>query len=136
YLFGAPVPTETRTWSAVRRVVAGRLVNGYAADDYVLAVLSRASDARWEVAGLQEVDVQGVENVLCDGVDGHLKWRGMVGKCLEACGAPGINKERVERQMRSVAKDIGKAVDMNKEEVEQAIAEGPVGDDEQEPSSF
>ncbi|KAJ2934939.1 hypothetical protein H1R20_g2173, partial [Candolleomyces eurysporus] len=65
YLFGAPVPADRDEWAKIRRVVAGRVVNGYSDNDYVLAVLSRAADARWNVAGLEPVDVKGVENVSC-----------------------------------------------------------------------
>lgn len=80
FLFGAPVKAELREWQSVRRVVAGRLVNGYAQNDYVLGVLSRLSDTTWEVAGLQGVEVQGVENICCEAVEGHTMWRSMVGK--------------------------------------------------------
>jgi hypothetical protein len=103
FLFGSPVPVDASPWSAIRRVVSGRLVNGYASEDYVLAVLSRASYANWKVAGLEPVSVMGVENVYCEGVDGHLKWRGMIGKCLEQCEAPGIIHAEVEKQF----KDLG-----------------------------
>ena len=103
FLFGAPVPIDAGTWATIRRLVSGRLVNGYSTDDYVLAVMSRASDASWRVAGLQAVDVMGVENVLCESVDGHTKWRGMVGRCLQVCGAPGIIDKEVDRQMEEVA---------------------------------
>ncbi|KAH8827073.1 DUF726-domain-containing protein [Flagelloscypha sp. PMI_526] len=84
YLFGTPTSNGQEKWSSVRRVVSGRLVNGYSNKDYVLAVLSRASNASWEQAGLTPVQVKGVENVLCDRVDGHASWRGLVGECLRA----------------------------------------------------
>ncbi|KAF8587400.1 DUF726-domain-containing protein [Ramaria rubella] len=98
FLFGTPVPTSPRLWSAIRRVVAGRVVNGYAETDYILAILSRTTDGKWGVAGLRPVEVQGVENVQCDHVEGHLKWRRMVGRCLQICGADGLRSEEVERQ--------------------------------------
>jgi hypothetical protein len=102
FLFGSPVPGDASAWSAIRRVVSGRLVNGYATEDYVLAVISRASDANWKVAGLEPVSVMGVENVYCEGVDGHLTWRGMIGKCLERCEAPGIISAEVEKQFQDL----------------------------------
>ncbi|KAF9454668.1 DUF726-domain-containing protein [Macrolepiota fuliginosa MF-IS2] len=92
FLFGTPASAEPQIWAKVRRVVAGRVVNGYASDDYVLAVLSRASDVNWRVAGLGPVGVQGVENMHCKEVTGHTMWREMVGKYLEECNAPGIVK--------------------------------------------
>ena len=84
---------------------AGRVVNGYAETDYVLAILSRTSDASWGVAGLRPVEVQGVENVQCDHVKGHLKWRGMVGRSLQICGADGLIGEEVEMQLKEVVEE-------------------------------
>lgn len=75
FLFGAPVTAEPNKWTGIRRVVAGRVVNGYCTDDYVLGILCRTSEMRWEVAGLEAVDGKGIENVCCEGVDGHTKWR-------------------------------------------------------------
>ncbi|CAK5277654.1 unnamed protein product [Mycena citricolor] len=98
YLFGAPVTTDLARWASIRRLVSGRLVNGYARDDYVLAVLSRISNASWEVAGLRSVDVVGVDNVLCEEVEGHTQWRVMVGKSLQLAGAPQIEDQRVLEQ--------------------------------------
>jgi hypothetical protein len=51
----------------------GRVVNGYAETDYVLANLSHTMDASWGVAGLHPVEMQSVENIQCDDVEGHLK---------------------------------------------------------------
>ncbi|THH10806.1 hypothetical protein EW145_g1066, partial [Phellinidium pouzarii] len=81
FLLGTPAPADGSAWpwTRARRVVAGRLVNVYtdAESDYVLALLSRVSfDAAaagsWGVAGLQPVAVAGVENVKCEGVEGHI----------------------------------------------------------------
>ncbi|KIY43556.1 DUF726-domain-containing protein, partial [Fistulina hepatica ATCC 64428] len=95
FVFGAPVPCDAEMWPALRRVVAGRLVNGYSSDDYVLATLSRASSASWNVAGLRTVDAVGIENVECE-VGGHTRWREMVGRALQQCGAPGISSHEAE----------------------------------------
>lgn len=118
FIFGTPVPTDVSVWSSIRRLVSGRLVNGYASNDYVLAVLSRASDASWSVAGLNPVDVMGVDNVLCEDVDGHTKWRGMIGQCLRVCKAPGIIDKEVDRQLRDVAAKIEKETSLSQEEVD------------------
>jgi len=121
YLFGAPVSTDEAQWTAARRVVAGRLVNGYGANDYILAVLTRLSDITWNVAGMGPVPVQGVENVACDEVDGHLKWRSMVGQCLSKCKAPGIVNKEVEKQLELGA---GAELDMDEREAERIVEEG------------
>lgn len=134
FLFGTPVSTDPRPWSSVRRLVSGRLVNGYSAQDYVLAVLSRASDATsslvmgagWGVAGLGKVDVQGVENVDCAewGVDGHLKWRGCVGRCLVEVGTRSVSREEAERLEVEVGEVDGREMDMGEEEVKRTLREG------------
>ena len=106
YLFGSPIPLNTQSWASARRVVAGRLVNGYGTDDYILAILSRVSDGSWGVSGLGEVPVQGIENILCEGVEGHLKWRGLMGRSLRLCHAPGVRQGNIGIQMATNTKDI------------------------------
>lgn len=98
YLYGTPASADPSEWSKIRRVVTGRVINGYATDDYVLGVLSRASTASWEIAGLGPVGVKGIEDVRCEEVTGHLFWRSLVGKCLAKCNAPGIIQQEVEVQ--------------------------------------
>ncbi|KZT68123.1 DUF726-domain-containing protein [Daedalea quercina L-15889] len=121
YLFGAPVSTDEAQWTAMRRVVAGRLVNGYGANDYVLAVLTRLSDVTWNVAGMGPVPIQGVQNVECNEVDGHLKWRSMVGESLSKCKAPGIVDKEVAKQ---VGLEIGIDMDMDEREADRIVEQG------------
>ncbi|KAI0374855.1 DUF726-domain-containing protein [Pilatotrama ljubarskyi] len=128
YLFGSPVSTDRAQWAAIRRLAAGRVVNGYGSDDYVLAVLARVSGMNWGVAGLEPVELQGVENVACDQVDGHLKWRGMIGQCLAQCGASGVDKAEVKRQLERKATKIGEEMDMTEEDAERAVKAGPDSD--------
>ncbi|KAI8998667.1 DUF726-domain-containing protein [Trametes punicea] len=125
YLFGSPLSTDRTQWAAVRRVVAGRVVNGYGRNDYILAILARVTGMNWGVAGLEPVEVQGVENVACDQVDGHLKWRGMIGQCLAQCGAPGVDDAEVKRQLERKASKIGEEMDMTEEEANRAVSAGP-----------
>ena len=124
FLFGSPVPADEAAWAAIRRVVSGRLVNGYSTNDYVLAVLARASGASWGVSGLQAVQVQGVENIECKKVDGHLKWRGMIGKCLQECGVEGVVEEEVQLQLREKEDAIEKAVDIGENDMDKIIERG------------
>lgn len=110
YLFGLPTPTrDVASWEKVRAVVSGRLVNGWVEpeEDYVLAILSRATmlaEGSWEVAGLTPVQVKGVENIKCEGLEGHLKWAEMVGRCLEKCGVDGIVQQEVENEATAAGK--------------------------------
>ncbi|RKO98790.1 hypothetical protein CXG81DRAFT_15443, partial [Caulochytrium protostelioides] len=78
YIYGCPVMAGTQEWRRVTSVVAGRFVNGYLQNDWVLGVLYRASNAAWNtVAGLRPImDVPGVENLCLDGIiNGHLEYR-------------------------------------------------------------
>lgn len=87
-LLGGPVPSDPAAWRAMRSVVAGRLVNVYSRQDYVLAFLYRTSSAQLGVAGIQPVDhVHGVENYdVTDHVAGHLKYMHVTGKILRGIG--------------------------------------------------
>jgi hypothetical protein len=81
---GAPTPTSKKRWQAIRAVVAGRVVNVYSEQDYILAFLYRISSIQLDVAGLQEIKVQGVENVnVGKMVEGHLRYRLAVGRVLK-----------------------------------------------------
>jgi len=132
YLFGLPTSTQdVASWKKVRAVVSGRLVNGWVEpeEDYVLAILSRASilaEGSWGVAGLAPVQVKGVENVKCEGVEGHLKWIGMVGRCLEKCGVNGVVQQEVENKVSDVGKQFEKIHDEAERVPENATEKGMV----------
>lgn len=71
-LLGAPVPIKGENWEAARKVVAGRFVNVFSQNDWVLGVAFRASLLTKGLAGTQAVDVPGIENVdATDMVEGH-----------------------------------------------------------------
>eukprot|EP00472_Partenskyella_glossopodia_P012249 CAMPEP_0197524058 /NCGR_PEP_ID=MMETSP1318-20131121/8836_1 /TAXON_ID=552666 /ORGANISM="Partenskyella glossopodia, Strain RCC365" /LENGTH=623 /DNA_ID=CAMNT_0043076915 /DNA_START=571 /DNA_END=2442 /DNA_ORIENTATION=+ len=62
-LMGAPVTTDPERWKTVRSVIAGRLVNVYTEQDWLLSLLMRTHQASLSLAGIQAVeDVLGVEN--------------------------------------------------------------------------
>lgn len=145
FLMGTPVPSDGSNWpwARARRVVAGRLVNAYtdAESDYVLAFLSRVSlsslsinastttgGSSFGVAGLQPVDVAGVENVKVDGVEGHVAWRGLVGRCLApgegGCAARGVSVQGAEEQEKVVGGGIKREIEEGQRE-----AGGDVGVD-------
>ena len=127
YIFGAPVSVQTSSWTSARRVVAGRLVNGYSRNDYVLAILARLSDVKWNVAGLQPVCVQGVEDVECTDVDGHLKWQTMVGRSLQLCETPGVVDSEVRKQVETQTEAIEQETDMEMTEqaAKRIVERGP-----------
>jgi len=73
YLFGAPVSTDAKEWNTIRKVVAGRLVNGYCTQDFALGLFHRSASFGWNIAGLSPVEQAGIENVCLDqyGIRGH-----------------------------------------------------------------
>jgi len=76
-LIGTPAPSDAAVWRSMRSVVAGRLINVYSENDYILAFLYRTSSIQYGVAGIQEArDVKGVENVnVSEMVSGHLRYQ-------------------------------------------------------------
>ena len=59
---GAPVGTSLAKWEAVRKVVAGRLVNCYAWNDWILALLYRSKSYEIGVAGLYHIFLNSSSN--------------------------------------------------------------------------
>jgi hypothetical protein len=84
-LLGAPVSTDETQWQQIRSVVSGRLINGYAKSDWVLAFLFRVHDRKLKPAGLQPVNVPSVESIdLSHIIKGHLSYRKEMEAVLEA----------------------------------------------------
>lgn len=101
-LLGTPTPCEDRDWRRIRAVVAGRVVNVYSQEDYILGFLYRTSSLQYGVAGLQAVEgVELIENydatTLMDG-KGHASYRYLVGQILQQAGVEDIDLAVIEKQ--------------------------------------
>ncbi|XP_065882125.1 uncharacterized protein [Euphorbia lathyris] len=71
-LLGAPVSIKDENWEEVRKMVAGRFINAYSTSDWILGIMFRASLLSKGLAGIQPVDIHGIENVdVTEFVDGH-----------------------------------------------------------------
>ncbi|KAL3844697.1 hypothetical protein ACJIZ3_002100 [Penstemon smallii] len=71
-LLGAPIAIKDMNWEATRKVVAGRYVNAYSTDDWMLGIAFRANLLTQGLAGIQPVNVPGVENVdVTEVIEGH-----------------------------------------------------------------
>lgn len=127
-LMGAPVPSDPINWRRIRSVVAGRLVNVYSTKDFLLAFLYRTSSLQYGVAGLQAIqDVQGIENVdVSELIDGHTRYRFLVGSILQELELEDIDGEAVERQLKMLRRDEKEVA----EERARKEAEGKSADDE------
>ncbi|OAY65109.1 Transmembrane and coiled-coil domain-containing protein 4 [Ananas comosus] len=83
-LLGAPVSVKGEQWEPARKMVAGRFINVYSTNDWILGVTFRASLLTQGLAGIQSIDVPGVENVdVTDMVDGHSSYLWAVQQILE-----------------------------------------------------
>ncbi|KAI8018076.1 Transmembrane and coiled-coil domain-containing protein 4 [Camellia lanceoleosa] len=71
-LLGAPISIKDENWEAARQVVAGRFVNVYSTNDWMLGVAFRASLLSQGLAGIQPIDAPGIENVdVTEVIEGH-----------------------------------------------------------------
>ncbi|CAI0435875.1 unnamed protein product [Linum tenue] len=71
-LLGAPVAIQGEKWALARKMVAGRFVNVYSTNDWTLGVTFRASLASTGLAGIQPIEVPGIENIdVTDLIQGH-----------------------------------------------------------------
>ncbi|XP_015063947.1 transmembrane and coiled-coil domain-containing protein 4-like [Solanum pennellii] len=83
-LLGAPIAIKNMNWEAARKVVAGRFVNAYATNDWMLGIAFRASLLTRGLAGIQPVDVPGIENVdVTELIDGHSSYLWSTQKILD-----------------------------------------------------
>ncbi|KAF6983733.1 hypothetical protein CFC21_001858 [Triticum aestivum] len=83
-LIGAPISVNDELWGPARKMVAGRLVNVYSTKDWILGVTFRASLLTQGLAGIQAIQVPGVENVdVSELVVGHSSYLGLMQQILE-----------------------------------------------------
>ncbi|RKF57662.1 putative membrane protein [Golovinomyces cichoracearum] len=89
YLFGSPVVAKTDEYLKARSVVAGRFINGYATNDWILGYLFRlTSGGISRVAGLAPVKgISDIENIdVTEFVPGHMSYRTAMPRLLRHVG--------------------------------------------------
>ncbi|KAL1569543.1 transmembrane and coiled-coil domain-containing protein 4-like isoform X4 [Salvia divinorum] len=77
-LLGAPIGIKGMNWEATRKLVSGRYVNVYSTNDWMLGIAFRANLLTQGLAGIQPVDIPGIENVdVTELIEGHSSylWR-------------------------------------------------------------
>ena len=116
-LIGAPTPSDTSDWRILRSAVAGRLVNVYSVNDYVLGFMYRTSAIQYGVAGLQKVEgLASVENFdVSEDVSSHQRYRYLIGAILKKIGFEDIDMAAVDREREELVK-------IEKEEEKQSLA--------------
>lgn len=89
YIFGSPVVVKKEEFIKARTVVAGRFVNGYNRNDWILGYLFRLTNGGIRrVAGLGPIDeCPWIENMdVTDLVAGHMEYRKAMPTLLMRCG--------------------------------------------------
>lgn len=89
YLFGSPIVAKKDEYLKARSVVAGRFVNGFARNDWILGYLFRlTSGGISRVAGLGPIEgIPGLENVdVTELVPGHMAYRTAMPRLLREVG--------------------------------------------------
>ena len=105
-LIGSPTPSDTSDWRVLRSAVAGRLVNVYSVNDYVLGFMYRTSAIQYGVAGLQKIEgLSAVENFdVSEDVSSHQRYRYLIGALLKKIGFEDIDMAAVEREHEELIK--------------------------------
>lgn len=105
-LVGTPAPSESKSWTKVRSVVCGRVVNVHSTKDYILGLIYRASSIRLNVAGLQAIeDVNGVENFdVTHLIESHDQYRFVVGQILKSIGFEDTDDPEIQIEREALRK--------------------------------
>ncbi|XP_043712308.1 transmembrane and coiled-coil domain-containing protein 4-like [Telopea speciosissima] len=83
-LLGAPIPIQNENWETARKMVAGRFINAYSTNDWILGIAFRASLLTKGLAGIQPVNVPGIENVdVTELIEGHSSYLWATQQILE-----------------------------------------------------
>ncbi|KAK3335566.1 hypothetical protein B0T19DRAFT_436408 [Cercophora scortea] len=88
-VFGSPVVVKQDEYLRARTVVAGRFVNGYNRNDWILGYLFRLTNGGIRrVAGLAAIEgIEGLENMdVSEFVVGHMDYRTAMPRLLRECG--------------------------------------------------
>ncbi|KAK7920346.1 hypothetical protein PG985_008368 [Apiospora marii] len=115
-LMGAPCPTEVRVWAAMKSVVAGRLVNVYSNNDYMLGFMYRHSSWQYGVAGLQKIQgLHGIENFdVSEIVVSHRRYQHMVSAVLQKLGWEDIDSNEVAREDQALMRLVAEETEMDR----------------------
>jgi hypothetical protein len=115
-LFGTPVSASKAQWRDVTSIVAGRVVNGYATNDWLLGFLFRATNAGSTLVGnnvaglhaLETIEGNRVQNMDCtDLIKGHLSYRMAMPKLLKRAGFIVTKEEIVEKKEKEAPASSG-----------------------------
>ncbi|XP_044524640.1 transmembrane and coiled-coil domain-containing protein 4 [Gracilinanus agilis] len=124
-LLGAPVEGEAKYWKPLKKVVSGRIINGYSRGDWLLSFVYRTSSVQLKVAGLQPVtlDDRRMVNVdLSSVVSGHLDYMKKMDTILKAVGIR-TREDSLGNKIFSIAPSL-----QGREELQSEASEPPKED--------
>ncbi|KAL1887338.1 hypothetical protein Sste5346_010277 [Sporothrix stenoceras] len=100
-VMGTPAPSSHCVWTALRSVVAGRVVNVFSENDFILGFLHRTGCIQFGVAGLQRIQgVYGIENVdASKPITNHLRYASLVGRILKDVGWEDLDAGETKKMM-------------------------------------
>lgn len=83
-LLGAPITLDTERWKTARKMVAGRFINFYSTNDWILGIVFRSSLLTQGLAGIQPVKIPGIENIdVTEAVNGHSAYLAVASEILK-----------------------------------------------------
>lgn len=83
-LLGGPISIKDEKWEDGRKMVAGRFVNAYSTNDWMLGVAFRASLLSEGLAGIQPVNISGIQNIdVTELIESHSSYLWMTKQILE-----------------------------------------------------
>ena len=84
FLLGGACSSDSVTWSAIRPLVAGRVVNAYCKTDWILGLVHRAAGLTARPAGLEMIKCPAIENIdVTPHIFGHLSYKNALPKLLK-----------------------------------------------------
>ena len=87
-ILGAPITTNVDEWEAIRKIVSGRLINGWTESDWVLGLLCHDNVAGTQRINWRQIEDKRLVNVRLTGtISGHTDYQAKMSKILRLIDA-------------------------------------------------
>ncbi|KAL8758047.1 MAG: hypothetical protein Q9199_001777 [Rusavskia elegans] len=114
-LIGAPTPSDKCYRRRILATVAGRVVNVFNSDDYILGFLHRTSSFQ-PVQGVARIETVDITNLM--GERGHATYKNIIGRTLQEIGFEDVDLVEVEKEVEALRKR--EEIERQREEEQQA----------------
>lgn len=122
-LIGAPTPSDECYRRRILATVAGRVVNVFNSDDYILGFLHRTSSFQ-PVQGVARIENVDITNVM--GERGHATYKNIIGRTLQEIGFEDVDLVEVEKEVEALRKR--EEIERQREEEQQAQGDHEVAE--------